>query len=218
MKSSALEVINVVKRYDRVLAVDNLSFEVHRGEVFGLLGPNGAGKTTTIRIVMDIVKPDAGKLLALGEPPGRSRERIGYLPEERGLYRELKVLDMLAYLAELKGLSRSRAREGAQRWLLKVELADWANRKVKDLSRGMQQKIQLIASLLHDPDLIILDEPFQGLDPVNVAMVESIIRELAGQGRRPHCSGQPRPGGVIRSVGRNQAPLCLEDCPTPHAQ
>ena len=169
-------------RYDGVTAVDDLSFEVRRGEIFGLLGPNGAGKTTTIRMVMDILRPDDGMVRVLGQTPGNSRERVGYLPEERGLYRDLKVLDVLVYLAELKGISRSEARRRGMAWLDRVELADWAERRIKDLSRGMQQKAQLAASLVHEPELAILDEPFQGLDPVNVELVKGIIRRLQREG------------------------------------
>ncbi|MGQ9676452.1 MAG: ABC transporter ATP-binding protein [Chloroflexota bacterium] len=182
MAENVLEVRSVVKRYDGVTAVDDLSFEVRRGEIFGLLGPNGAGKTTTIRMVMDILRPDDGVVRVLGQTPGNSRERVGYLPEERGLYRDLKVLDVLVYLAELKGISRSEARRRGMAWLERVELADWAERRIKDLSRGMQQKAQLAASLVHEPELAILDEPFQGLDPVNVELVKGIIRRLQREG------------------------------------
>ena len=183
MPRTMLEVSGLVKRYDSFTAVDGLSFEVYEGEVFGLLGPNGAGKTTTIRIVMDIFKPDEGVVRVLEQPPGTTRERIGYLPEERGLYRDQKVLDVLVYLAELKGTPRPMARERALRWLERVELDDWAERKVRDLSRGMQQKLQFIASLVHDPELLILDEPFQGLDPLNVDLIKQLIRELQTRGK-----------------------------------
>jgi ABC-2 type transport system ATP-binding protein len=178
-----LKIYNLIKCYGDFTAVDDLSFEVYAGEVFGLLGPNGAGKTTTIRTVMDIFKPDAGSVSVLGQPPGAARSRVGYLPEERGLYRDLKVLDTLVYLAQLKGTARSTATQRAMAWLERVELADWADRRVKDLSRGMQQKLQFVASLVHDPDLLILDEPFQGLDPVNVEMIKSLIRSLQQEGK-----------------------------------
>jgi ABC-2 type transport system ATP-binding protein len=178
-----LKINNLIKRYGDFTAVDDLSFEVYAGEVFGLLGPNGAGKTTTIRTAMDIFKPDGGSVSVLGQPPGAARSRVGYLPEERGLYRDLKVLETLVYLARLKGTDRSTATRRAMAWLERVELADWAGRRVKDLSRGMQQKLQFIASLVHDPDLLILDEPFQGLDPVNVEMLKSLIRSLQQEGK-----------------------------------
>jgi ABC-2 type transport system ATP-binding protein len=178
-----LNLSGVCKSYDAVDAVVNLEMEVYPGEVFGLLGPNGAGKTTTIRMIMDIIKPDAGQITVLGEAPGAARDRVGYLPEERGLYRNLPVLDTLVYLAELKGKPQSEARQRATLLLEEVGLADWADRKVKALSRGMQQKLQLIASLVHDPELLILDEPFQGLDPLNVELVKSLIRQLQAEGK-----------------------------------
>jgi ABC-2 type transport system ATP-binding protein len=183
MVDNPLTVTGLVKRYDDFVAVDNLTFEVHAGEIFGLLGPNGAGKTTTIRSIMDIIHPDEGTIDVLGAPPGSTRERIGYLPEERGLYRDLKLVDVLVYLAELKGTPRSVARERALAWLKRVELDDRIDNKVKDLSRGMQQKLQFAASLIHDPELLILDEPFQGLDPVNVGLLKTLIRELQAEGK-----------------------------------
>lgn len=183
MAQKMLEVHNLVKRYNGFTAVDALSFEVYEGEIFGLLGPNGAGKTTTIRTIMDIFRPDEGTVQVLGQPPGMARERIGYLPEERGLYRDLKVLEVLVYLAALKGTPRSVARLQALAWLERVELADWADRRVKDLSRGMEQKLQFVASLVHDPELLILDEPFQALDPVNVDLLKVLIRESQEQGK-----------------------------------
>jgi len=183
MARPVLETRNLVKRYDGVTAVDDLSFKVYEGEIFGLLGPNGAGKTTAIRTIMDILKPDEGTIQVLGRPPGMARERIGYLPEERGLYRDLKVLDVLVYLAELKGTPRPVAHQRALTWLDRVELSDWARRKVRDLSQGMQQKLQFVASLVHDPELLILDEPFQGLDPINVDLVRTLMRELQRDGK-----------------------------------
>ena len=183
MSEPAVSVQKLRKVYSTVVAVDDLSLEIPRGEIFGLLGPNGAGKTTTIRMLMDIIKPDAGEARVLGEPPGASRRRVGYLPEERGLYRTLRVIECLGYLGELKGLSRSAARKRAQQLLERVELGEWGKRKVDELSRGMQQKVQLIASIIHDPELVILDEPFQGLDPVNAEMVRGLIRDLRAQGK-----------------------------------
>jgi len=183
MPEPAIFIDKLRKAYSTVVAVDDVSLDVPRGEIFGLLGPNGAGKTTTIRMLMDIIKPDAGEARVLGEPPGASRRRVGYLPEERGLYRSLKVIDCLGYLGELKGMSRSAARQRARELLAKVELAEWGKRKVEELSRGMQQKVQLVASIIHDPELVILDEPFQGLDPVNAEMVRGLIRDLRAQGK-----------------------------------
>jgi ABC-2 type transport system ATP-binding protein len=183
MPRTMLETQHLVKRYDGFTAVDDLSFEVFEGDIFGLLGPNGAGKTTAIRTIMDIFKPDEGTITILGHPPGVVRRRIGYLPEERGLYQDLKVLDVLVYLAELKGMPRGDARDQALVWLERVELGDRAKRKVRDLSRGMQQKLQFVASVVHDPELLILDEPFQGLDPINVDLLKGLIRDLQAQGK-----------------------------------
>ncbi len=178
-----IQVQDLVKRYGDFVAVDKLSFEVQRGEIFGLLGPNGAGKTTTIRVIMDIFAPDEGSVTVLGQPPGLAKGRVGYLPEERGLYRNLKVLDTLVYLAELKGVDRSAARERAAALLERMQLQEWSKRKVKDLSQGMQQRLQLIASLVHDPEVLFLDEPFQGLDPVNVERVKGFVAEQHQDGK-----------------------------------
>jgi len=178
-----VRVQNLVKRYGDVVAVDHLSFEVEQGEIFGLLGPNGAGKTTTIRVIMDIIDPDAGSATVLGQPPGQAKGQVGYLPEERGLYRNLKVLDTLVYLAEMKGMPRSVARERATQLLERIQLEDWAARKVRDLSKGMQQRLQFIASLVHNPELLFLDEPFQGLDPLNVERLKDFVTELHQEGK-----------------------------------
>ncbi|NIN96142.1 MAG: ATP-binding cassette domain-containing protein [Anaerolineae bacterium] len=183
MPQTMLETHNLTKRYNGFTAVDDLSFEVYEGDIFGLLGPNGAGKTTAIRTIMDIFKPDEGTIKVLGQPPGVVRRRIGYLPEERGLYQDLKVLDVLVYLAQLKGTPRAVAREQALSWLERIELGEWAQKKVRDLSRGMQQKLQFVASVVHDPQLLILDEPFQGLDPINVDLLKRLIRELQSEGK-----------------------------------
>ncbi|NDJ35459.1 MAG: ATP-binding cassette domain-containing protein [Chloroflexi bacterium] len=179
---TAVEVDNLVRRYGDFVAVDHLSFEVHPGEIFGLLGPNGAGKSTTIRTLMGIFPPDEGEVRVLGTSPRAAQPRVGYLPEERGLYRDLQVVEVLLYLAELKGMPRHKSHRRALAWLERVRLLDWANERVKDLSRGMQQKLQFIASLIHEPDLVVLDEPFQGLDPVNVALIKGLIRDLAESG------------------------------------
>ena len=183
MDNPAIQVEQLYKSFNSVVAVDRLSFQVNRGEIFGLLGPNGAGKTTTIRILMDIIKSDAGTVQVLGAAPGTARERIGYLPEERGLYRGLKVGETLVYLGQLKGMSGAAAKKRAAELLARMELEAWTKNKVQELSRGMQQKVQLIASIIHDPDLVILDEPFQGLDPVNVQVVKDLIGELRAQGK-----------------------------------
>jgi ABC-2 type transport system ATP-binding protein len=179
----AIEVDGLTKRFGDVVAVDDLSFQVARGEVFGLLGPNGAGKTTTIRIIMDILTPDAGSVLVLGQPPARAKAAVGYLPEERGLYRNLRVLETLVYLAELKGVPRTAARERATFLLESIQAGDWAQRKVRELSKGMQQRIQFVASLVHDPEVVFLDEPFQGLDPLNVERVKDAIGALHRDGK-----------------------------------
>jgi len=178
-----IQVQDLVKRYGDVVAVDHLSFEVEQGGMFGLLGPNGAGKTTTIRVAMDILNPDAGSVTILGLSPGQAKARVGYLPEERGLFRNLKVLETLVYLAELKGVARSAARKRALDLLKQIQLEDWANRRVRDLSRGMQQRLQFIASLVHDPAVLFLDEPFQGLDPVNVERIKDLMAALHREGK-----------------------------------
>jgi ABC-2 type transport system ATP-binding protein len=183
MSECAIQVQELYKAFQSVVAVDHLSFQVNRGEIFGLLGPNGAGKTTTIRMLMDIIKPDAGVVRVLGAEPEAVRERIGYLPEERGLYRSLNVIECLTFLGELKGMGHKAARKRSAELLERVELSEWSRHKVQELSRGMQQKVQLIASLVHNPDLVILDEPFQGLDPVNVEVVVGLIRELRESGK-----------------------------------
>lgn len=179
----ALEVRKLTKRYNEVLAVNELSFEVHEGEIFGLLGPNGSGKTTTIRTIMDIFRPDSGEVSVLGEPPGVSRACIGYMPEERGLYDNLKVMEVLVYLARLKGVDGPSARLRAEDLLERFGLADRATNKVNSLSGGLRQKLQFIVCLVHDPDLLILDEPFNALDPINVALFGEIIRELQAAGK-----------------------------------
>lgn len=178
-----LVVERLTKHYNQVVAVNELSFAVDAGEIFGLLGPNGAGKTTTIRMIMDIFKPDNGSIQILGEPPGRAVARIGYLPEERGLYQEQRIEEVLIFLARLKGLSRADAQRQATVWLERVELAHRMKDKVNSLSRGMQQKLQVAAAFIHDPALVILDEPFQGLDPVNVELVKTIMREEQQAGK-----------------------------------
>ena len=183
MNGPAIWADRLHKSFAAVVAVNQLSLQIERGAIFGLLGPNGAGKTTTIRMLMDIIKPDSGEARVLGLPPGAARARVGYLPEERGLYRGLRVHDCLTYFGQLKGMARADAAQRATQLLERVELADRAKAKVQELSRGMQQKAQIAATLIHDPELVILDEPFQGLDPVNVDLVRTLIRELRAQGK-----------------------------------
>jgi ABC-2 type transport system ATP-binding protein len=174
-----LTVENLKKTFANITAVDGVSFEVKRGEIFGLLGPNGAGKTTTIRMILDIIKPDSGVIKFDGrEIDDEIKSKIGYLPEERGLYRKTRVLETILYFAELKGIDRKIALERAKHWLEKFGLIDRARSKIEELSKGNQQKVQIIISILHDPELIILDEPFAGLDPVNQELLKDILLDL----------------------------------------
>src|SRR5437764_2693139 len=179
-----IELEKVRKTYDRFVAVDDLSFNIEKGSVFGLLGPNGAGKTSTIRMMIGITAPDAGQIRMFGQPFERkSLNRVGYLPEERGLYRKMKVLDQLVFMAELHGMSASAARQKAIEWCQRLDISFKLSNKVEELSKGMQQKIQFIAALLHDPDFIIMDEPFYGLDPVNSALLKDVLLEQKKQGK-----------------------------------
>ncbi|MBR9919812.1 MAG: ABC transporter ATP-binding protein [Bacteroidetes bacterium] len=180
---SVLKLEEVVKAYNKHLAVDRVSFEVPKGSIFGLLGPNGAGKTSLIRIITTITRADSGTVFLNGEKlGGRHPEVIGYMPEERGLYKKMKVGDHLIYLARLKGLSKSAAKEAINYWLEKFEITDWWDKKVEELSKGMQQKIQFIATVVHQPDILILDEPFSGLDPINTNLIKSEIHRLREEG------------------------------------
>lgn len=179
-----LSVENVVKAYDTKVAVDQVSFEVNGGEVFGLLGPNGAGKSTLIRMAMDILRPDSGRILISGKPSiDADHDKVGYLPEERGLYKKQKVIDVLDYFGRLKGMTGPDVKAKAQAALDRVGLGEWAKKRVDQLSKGMQQKVQVVGTLLHDPEVVILDEPFTGLDPVNARMVKEIIATLKREGR-----------------------------------
>ena len=181
---NAVELEHVCKSYDRVTAVDSLSLTIGAGSVHGLLGPNGAGKTSTIRMMIGITVPDSGAIRLFGEPFRRDHlARIGYLPEERGLYRRMKLLDHLVFLAELKGISAADAVRKATYWCERLELSGWMNRKIEELSKGMQQKAQVIATLLHEPDLLILDEPFSGLDPANTVALKDVLLELKRAGK-----------------------------------
>jgi ABC-2 type transport system ATP-binding protein len=178
-----LELQHLSKRYGEHVAVDDLSFAVPRGSVFGLLGPNGAGKTTTIRMIMRIISADSGSVLLDGLPVDDDRRRIiGYLPEERGLYKKMKVLEHLIFLGTIRGLRPGEAKKRAGAWLEKFGLAEWATHKVEDLSKGMQQKIQIIGTILHRPPLLILDEPFSGLDPINTRQLKDLMRQMAADG------------------------------------
>jgi len=180
---TALAVHAVTKRYGDFTAVSGLTFDVKRGEIFAMLGPNGAGKTTTLRMILDILKPDEGRIEVLGGPiTDQTKERIGYLPEERGLYRNVPVLDVLVYLGQLKGMSRGDARRRALEMLEQVDLGDYARSKVNELSKGMQQKVQIIATILHRPELVIIDEPFAGLDPVNTQLIKDMLYEMNRDG------------------------------------
>lgn len=178
-----LELNNIVKHYQDTIAVNNVSMVVPAQTIFGLLGPNGAGKTTLIRIITDIIKADAGEVLLEGSSKAIDRIRnIGYMPEERGLYKKMKVGEQLMYLSRLKDLSDSKAKEQLKYWLNKFDITDWWGKQIGELSKGMQQKIQFIATVMHDPKLIILDEPFSGLDPINANLIREEIYELKEKG------------------------------------
>jgi ABC-2 type transport system ATP-binding protein len=179
-----IELTRVRKTYDQFVAVNDLTFSIAEGSVFGLLGPNGAGKTSTIRMMIGITAPDSGEIRVFGKPFERkSLHKIGYLPEERGLYKKMKVLDQLAFLGELHGMGAADARSKAITWCERLEISEKLDQKVEELSKGMQQKIQFIAALLHDPDFIIMDEPFFGLDPVNAGLLKDVMLDLKKQGR-----------------------------------
>lgn len=186
-----IELKNVCKTFGRGLnakvAVDDVSWKSEGGEIFGLLGPNGAGKTTMIRMILDILRPDSGQIFLDGDPAGNRtldfKKRIGYLPEERGLYQKRKVMDVLLYFAALKGIKRTAARKKAFALLERFDLPNVANKRINELSKGMGQKIQIASCILHDPDLIVLDEPFSGLDPVNTRLIRDTIEELRSEGK-----------------------------------
>jgi ABC-2 type transport system ATP-binding protein len=188
MTELAIDVRHVVKRYAEHTAVRDLSLAVPRGTVYGLLGPNGAGKTTTIRMILDIIRPDQGTITLLGQPNTSAvLDRLGYLPEERGLYKKMQVRRVLRFLAELKGVGAAEADRRIDEWLDRLSLRtpdkDWGEQKVDELSRGMQQKVQFIGTLLHDPDLVILDEPFSGLDPINAQALKDTVVDLRRRGK-----------------------------------
>jgi len=178
-----LNVNNIVKQYATHLALDDVSLSVEQGKIFGLLGPNGAGKTSLIRIITQITAPDSGEVIFNGQRLNASHiSQIGYLPEERGLYKKMEIGEQVMYLARLKGMSSAEATKRVRFWFEKLEMGSWWNKKVEDLSKGMQQKVQFVATVLHEPELIILDEPFSGFDPVNADIIKNEILELNKQG------------------------------------
>lgn len=180
---TTLELDRVSKSYQELQAVSDLSLSLSQGQIFGLLGPNGAGKTTTIRMIMDIIKPDSGSIKILGQPSSINlRDKIGYLPEERGLFKKMKIIEAILFFAEIKSKSKKHILKQAEEWLNRFELIEWRDKKVEELSRGMQQKIQFICTILHEPDVVILDEPFTGLDPINTNMIKDVILELKQKG------------------------------------
>lgn len=184
MSEAAIRLTNVSKAYEGHVAVDSVSLEVPRGSVFGLLGPNGAGKTTTLRMIVNILGADSGSVEILGTPSDHaSRDRIGYLPEERGLYPRMQLEEQLHYLAALKGTPKAEVAARLDRWLPRLGLEEWRKRKVNELSKGMQQKAQFIATVLHDPDVLILDEPMSGLDPVGADLMRGVLLELSREGK-----------------------------------
>src|SRR6266508_3165729 len=203
--SNAISVDRISKSYGDFVAVNELSIEVKTGSIFGLLGPNGAGKSTTIRMIVNITMPDSGQITLFGRPiSAKLQERVGYLPEDRGLYKKMKVGEQLAFFAELKGLPRQEAHRRIDAWLKRIEMTEWKNKKWEELSKGMQQKVQFVSTILHSPDLVILDEPFSGLDPISASLLkeispnrdhteiilqdgadpQSLLRQLVGAGAR----------------------------------
>ena len=184
MSGTVIELAGVTKRYGDFTAVRDLSLAIPRGATYGLLGPNGAGKTTTIRMILRIIEETSGEVRVLGEPVSREvLDRVGYLPEERGVYKRMTVRRLLTFLAELKGMPASESAPRMDRWLRRLDLVEWKESKVEELSKGMQQKLQFIATVLHEPDIVILDEPFSGLDPINQKVLREIIAELRDEGR-----------------------------------
>ncbi len=184
MSTPVLTLNAVTKSYGRQLAVNEVSFVVPQGSIFGLLGPNGAGKTSTIRMITGITMPDRGEIRLFGEPQNNDHQnQIGYMPEERGLYRKLTVRAQLEYLGALKGMAPAALKESIEKWLKRFEIKSWEKKKTSDLSKGMQQKVQFILTLLHDPHLLVLDEPLSGLDPVNAELINEVILELRTAGK-----------------------------------
>jgi len=179
-----LEIKNIYKRFGDVTAVNDLSFNLDAGNVFGFLGPNGAGKTTTIRMIMNIIVPDSGSISVMGNSKiSEINNTIGYLPEERGIYRKMKVKEVLLFLSKLKEMRHNEASKAIDYWLDRMSLGEWKKKKVEELSKGMQQKLQFIATIMFDPSLIIFDEPFMGLDPINVNIIKDVIMEMKRKGK-----------------------------------
>lgn len=177
--TNAISVNRVSKSYGDFVAVDDLTLEVKQGSIFGLIGPNGAGKSTTIRMIVNITMPDTGEIRLFDQQMSpRLQERVGYLPEDRGLYKKMKVDEQLAFFAELKGLTHIEAEKRIDAWLARIDMSEWKKKKWEELSKGMQQKIQFVSTILHSPDLVILDEPFSGLDPVSSGLLKEIVQEL----------------------------------------
>jgi ABC-2 type transport system ATP-binding protein len=183
-RMNIIETHHIVKQYAEHRALDDVSLSVPQGSIFGLLGPNGAGKTSLIRIINQITAPDSGEVLLAGERLNPSHiKRIGYLPEERGLYKKMKVGEQLLYLAQLKGLTEKQAMDKLKIWFVKFDIKTWWSKNVEDLSKGMQQKVQFVATVMHEPDLVILDEPFSGFDPINANLIKDEILELRAKGK-----------------------------------
>lgn len=179
-----VKIENISKSFQGKYALDNVSLEIEKGEIFGLLGPNGAGKTTLIRIINQIIQADSGQIYFDNEPlKQRHLELIGYLPEERGLYRSMKVLDHLIFLGQLRGLKKNDALKTSELWLEKMEISSWKNKRIEELSKGMAQKVQFLGAIIHEPKLLILDEPLSGFDPINMELILSILKEMKDQGK-----------------------------------
>lgn len=181
---NTVELVKIRKAYDEFVAVDDLSLTIRPGEVYGLLGPNGAGKTSTLRMMIGITVPDSGTISMFGEPLRRKHmQQLGYLPEERGLYKKMKVLDQLVFLGQLKGLSAHNASQRSMQWCERLGLSDWTGKKVEELSKGMQQKVQFIGAVVHDPQFVVMDEPFSGLDPSSAVVLKDAFLDLKKAGK-----------------------------------
>ena len=182
--NTSISVRHINKSYGNFVAVKDLSFEISEGSIFGLLGPNGAGKTTTIRMLVNVTMPDSGEIMVFGQPMNsRLQERVGYLPEDRGLYKKMKVGEQLAFFAALKGMAASAAARKVDEWLERIGMSQWKNKRWDELSKGMQQKTLFVSTILHDPDLVILDEPFSGLDPINAKLLTEIVQEMKNRNK-----------------------------------